>query len=64
MQFGNPTCQGSRSELVSLLRKMAEGWYHLAKDKLSADATAGAYRLASGDASVRVGHTLYEVTDA
>lgn len=53
--------KGSRAELVSELREMAEGWHHLCKDDLSAKAAEMADELESGSFSVKVGHTIYSV---
>lgn len=54
---------GRRDELVGLLNEHAEGWHHLANDRLYREALDGAAKLQAGDSSVRVGHTVYEVTD-
>lgn len=40
---------------------MAEGWWHLAKDRNSGEAAAGADEIRAGAVSVTVGHTTYEV---
>lgn len=58
-----PRTTGTRTELVRMLREMAEGWWHLAKDELAEAARDGAERLEAGASSIRVGHTIYTVTD-
>lgn len=52
---------GQRDRLVAELRNIADGC--MGSDRLRADAAAGIDRLADGHSSVRVGHTVYEVTD-
>lgn len=55
---------GSRGELVKLLSRQAEGWHHLANDRLHRQALDAAAEIEAGASSVRVGHAVYEVTDA
>ncbi|WP_458085739.1 hypothetical protein [Streptomyces malaysiensis] len=56
--------RGTRDELIADLRDSAEGWHHLCKDALSAAAADAADGLEAGSFSVKVGHTIYTVTDA
>lgn len=55
---------GTREELIAKLRGMSEGWYRLAKDKLSRAASEAADALGAGSDVVQVGHTIYTVVDA
>jgi len=55
--------EGSRAELIELLNQQAEGWHHLANDRLQREALDGAAKLEAGDSSVQVENTVYEVTD-
>ena len=59
-----PHVTGTRVELVAELHRLAAGWEHLGKDKLSAACWNGVGRIEAGDSSIRVGHTLFVVTDA
>ena len=54
---------GTRAELVDTLREMAQGWHFLCKDKLSAAAADAADGLEAGSFCVKVGHTVYTVSD-
>lgn len=63
MKHDLPKVQGTRDELLSQLKGMAEGWDHLGKPKQSADAAAAALELESGASSVQAGYTTYTVTD-
>lgn len=54
---------GTRAELVATLRDMSTGWFLRANDELSEAAAAGADQLEDGAFSVKVGHTVYTVTD-
>lgn len=63
---GLPTLrtEGSRSDLVAKLYERAEYLWHMGKDERAvAQARAGAERLKAGDSSIRVGVTIYVVTD-
>lgn len=55
--------KGSREDHVKELRTLADGWDHLAKPRLAAQAFQAAADLEAGAASVQAGHTLYTVTD-
>jgi hypothetical protein len=63
MQHTKPTTSGTRDELMSQLKNMAEGWDHLGKPKQAAAAVAAFIELESGASSVQAGHTTYIVTD-
>jgi hypothetical protein len=63
MQHTKPTASGTRDELMSQLKSMAEGWDHMGKPNKSAEAAAAAFELESGASSVQAGHTTYIVTD-
>lgn len=54
---------GKRSELVSALNEMSEGWSHLCKPELSEAAKEAAVKIENGESSVRVGHTTYKVSE-
>lgn len=56
--------RGARGDLVTSLRRLADGWWHLAKDQEALEAHRGAELLEQGHTFVDVGHTTYEVTDA
>lgn len=58
------TESGTRADLVAKLREMAEGWDHLAKPDNATAAAEGASELATGAASVQVGHTRYVVDES
>lgn len=63
MSMPEQRIEGPRADLVRVLQDQAEGWWHLAKDRLYAATNAGAARLEAGDLSVHVGHTLYVVME-
>lgn len=54
---------GTREEVVAALNELAEGWWHLAKDRNALEAHEAAEAVADGQDSVRVGHSVYEVTE-
>lgn len=56
--------EGTREELLAELRRLHEGWDHLGKPRLAAEAAQGIQDLQTGSTSVRVGHTAYDVTHA
>lgn len=53
--------EGTRAELIAQLRNIAIGC--LGSDQLRDEAVNAAVDLEAGDSSVRVGHTVYQVTD-
>jgi hypothetical protein len=55
--------EGSRQELTGEIRRLAEGWDHLGNGRLAQEAAQAVSELAQGASSVRVGHTVYGVTD-
>lgn len=55
--------RASREELADQLEDMSHGWYRRGNDRLSEAAYEGAEQLRSGAASVKVGHTTYEVDE-
>lgn len=59
----DPECHGTREELVTELRRLAVGWFHLANDRLAEEAQQAVTALGEGASSVRVGHTRYVVTE-
>lgn len=55
--------RGSRQELIEILTDLAEGWYHLANDRMRAAAVAALGELGRGAATARAGHTVYVVAE-
>jgi hypothetical protein len=55
--------EGTRDELLAELRRLEEGWDHLGKPAKAAEARQGYHDLMTGSSSVRVGHTVYDVTE-
>lgn len=53
----------TRDEMVAMLTNLAEGWEHLGNDRLARQSAWGATALVEGASSVRVGHTVYVVTE-
>ncbi len=56
------TVEGERAELLAELRRMEIGWRHFGNERLAREAAQGAHDLLTGASSVRVGHTVYDVT--
>ena len=55
--------RGTRDELVTELRRAADGWIHYGKPHLAAEARNGVEELETGGSSVQVGHAKYVVTE-
>lgn len=55
--------RGSRQEIIALLEDATEGWIHFGKPELSSQAREAIKSFEQGSFSVRVGHTIYEISD-
>lgn len=62
MEYGAEV-KARRAELVDQLAQAAEGWEHNGKPTLAGEARRALTLLEGGAWSVRVGHTVYLVTD-
>jgi len=54
---------GSRLEIETVLRDLAEGWEHLGNDRQARRVRVALEELRSGSGVVRAGHSEYRVTD-
>lgn len=61
---GHDRVSGTKDEIVAALEEKAEGWRHLASDRKADRALEAAQNVREGSFSVKVGNTIYSVTDA
>lgn len=55
--------EGTRDELIAEMERQVEGWAHYGNWRLADQAGEAVEDLRSGMKSVRVGMTVYDVTD-
>ncbi|MGV9364471.1 hypothetical protein [Amycolatopsis sp. NPDC003731] len=55
--------EGTQEELLAELRRLKEGWEHFGNDRLASEAGQAIDALTLGASSVRVGHTVFDVTE-
>ncbi len=60
---GHDTFSGTKAEVVAELRDRAEGWHHMASDAKRDRALEAAESVEAGSFSVKVGNTIFNVTD-
>ncbi|MFG3200327.1 hypothetical protein ACGFYT_29885 [Streptomyces sp. NPDC048208] len=60
---GHDRVSGTRDEIVAALEERAEGWHRMASDRKADRAREAAQSVRDGSFCVKVGNTLYNVTE-
>jgi hypothetical protein len=60
---GHEEYSGTKAEVIAELEDRAKGWHHMASDRKAERAREAAQSVRDGSFSVKVGNTIFTVTD-